>query len=206
MPTPLEFGRIGSDILVSWITIGALILAGIIGWREYEDQKKQNQTTETLKYVRTFSTKDLIEARINLSLHWGTKEFRKKWRQLTVQTQSDTQENREMKFSDLMAAELRENNLSTNFFKLVDFYESLWICIKEEICNEDVALSYFAETTWRQFAWYYAYLKHKSRKVDPTFGKKFEKFAYASRTSIQKNRAGIQKGAASNAATGTPGI
>lgn len=171
---------------VSWITLGALFTAGILGGFEYIDQKKQTRTTETLNYVRAFSTPDILDARINLSLHWATVEFGNKWKRLIRETESNTQENREKKFAQLMAEEFRKNNLSTKFFKLVDFYESLWICIREKICNEDIALSYFAETAWRQFAWYFVYLKHELRKIDPTFGKKFEEFAYFSLASIEK--------------------
>lgn len=167
--TKLERSKTTVDIAVGIVGLLGAIVAAVWGYFEYLDRKAEGRVAETLKFIDRFDRSPVWDARRRIFTVWHratgdvirilTKEYTEpKWR----------------KFVN----ELVENNeIEIDVQTLIDFYESLNICIDEGICDGETAFAFFGEKASLFRNQHFVYLERLRIKLnDPELASKLEAF------------------------------
>ena len=163
--------------LWSWIDriTKVIVLLGIPMFFVQEHIKsEQDRASNTLDFVKRFGEAELVSQRMALL---------KPWLQYDVSSIEAAKIPKET-LSDLVlkmievSEDERQGDLRSAIFRIVDFYETLGICIEIGRCNAQIATSYFMDYAHRFSCLYRPYIEElRSKQLITSFGMRLEGFA-----------------------------
>lgn len=163
-----------------------VIILGVPAFFIEQYQARQHAAKEaTLEYVNRFHRAELTESRFLLL---------KPWLDQNIQKLVEAGASRET-INDIVQAEIDTSadngpnkDLRVAVFRMVDFYDSLLVCLENEICSEDLVRSYFGDYAVRFDCLYGGYIKKvKSEQAVDRFGEKLAQFAQSVKPTCGSN-------------------
>ena len=171
--------------------IAGLFAGGVFAAIQYNDAKGAQRIGRTFEYIARYESGDVAEARraINRVLRQYLTQFEeleaaglpcdprenlvRSIIKADVELQLAGREANKLAASAIDAPETIEDKID----RVVEFFDGLKICVKEEICNRRVAENYFSPDEARIF-WsnFYPYISDR-RKNYANYGKALEEFA-----------------------------
>jgi hypothetical protein len=138
----------GSEKLWNWIdkATKVLVLFGIPMFFVQEHIKnEQDRAGNTLEFVKRFGEAELVGHRMALLKPWLQYDV------ASLETAKIPKEALDQLVLKMIVVSEQEHNgdLRSSIFSIVDFYESLGICVEINRCNQQIAKAYFLDYAHR---------------------------------------------------------
>lgn len=160
-----------SEIFLTWISPFAMLVTGIFAMVQYLEYKHTVKVERSMEYVREFSSNDAIvkaRARVNSAIQNYSEQLTKE-----LTSGSGAAGKYEKSIIALVAKEGLANELDSLFY----FFEELALCVETELCDGDVAKSFFARDAVELFHSFYPYICQKRINYrNPTIAKRVQIF------------------------------
>jgi hypothetical protein len=172
--------------LKSWLGIVAVIGAGVITPWEYIDVKQEKRVERTLGYVERYGDGGYMDAAILLD-----EAIADRHDELVAVLQNADLPVREVEsaYAGVILDIFQDRELRRAMNSVLRFQEELVQCVVNDLCDRDVALSFFANSTGDMLRAYYPYICDKrARWRDPEAFRVVENFYLGeSKTDICRN-------------------
>jgi hypothetical protein len=139
---------------VSWIVI---IVGALIGWyAEKLNRKQAERQSNTLEFMKKYQDPHMLGQRFALLEPWLQYDVKElvEVEGISARTVEDTVFN----MIDLSAGKGTYHDMRMAIFDIVDFYETLVVCLDVGRCERDVANSYFKEYANQFYCLYKPYI------------------------------------------------
>lgn len=140
---------------------------------------ERDKATNTLEFVKKFQDTQLVNQRFALLSAWMQYDIRQ------LQAAGPSKKAIDDAVLKIVNASVvpGKTDLRAAVFDIVDFYETLKVCIDSNRCDGEMAVSYFSEYAHRFFCLYQPYiLKLREQQAVSSYGKRLEEFALAYKT------------------------
>ena len=147
--------------LRSWLGIGAVVCAGVLTPWEYMDVKQEKRVERTLAYVERYGDNGYEESAILLD-----EAVTDKHAELTVLLKNTDLSTLELEngYSVIILGIFKDKELRSAMNSVLRFQEELVQCVLNELCDRDVAMSFFSNGTGDMLRTYYPYICDKRSK------------------------------------------
>jgi hypothetical protein len=160
--------------LRSWLGIGAVICAGVITPWEYIDVKQEKRVERTLTYVERYGDSGYADSAIKLD---EAVDDRIVELARVLQNEDLSAREREEAYSVVIMGIYEDRELRTAMNSVLRFQEELVQCVLNNLCDRDVALNFFSNSTGDMLRAHYPYICDKRRKWnDPDAFRDIEQF------------------------------
>jgi hypothetical protein len=176
---------------VTWIVIVGTATLGIPSLiLEHTFQLDRDRQAATLEFAKIFQSPQLVEKRLALLAPWLDGDYDvRRLRKLRVST-ADV---RAIVLNMVDASNPSSADVRSAIFDLVDFYETLQLCVERKQCDQDMASAYFQPYAWEFYCLYRPYINQLRTALSPSeavdgptskqsvrYGDRLETFATAS--------------------------
>lgn len=165
----IEDKKIISDMLVSWIGVCGLLVGA--GWTlvEYYGNKDKEESQHTLKYVTAFNSGELFKAQTLIAETWSSN---------SQKLEALIEAGDESKLAEFVVNTANKESVRNSIWIVIDFYESLATCVKEEICSKGNALEFFGERSLRFYNLHHYFIEATRQELgDDKYAKRLQGFA-----------------------------
>ncbi|MEA3278725.1 MAG: hypothetical protein U9Q81_26185 [Pseudomonadota bacterium] len=174
-----------SDILRNLSYIVVILGIPTFFLDQYEGRQRQNKLN-TLEYVNRFHDPHLIRQRFALLRPWLDRDLNK-----LLAAGASRRTLQDLVLADVTASaeKGREADMRAALFDVVDFYDSLSVCLQVSLCSSDLAESYFGDYATRFFCLYEGYIKKvRTEQSIPSFGLRLEEFSNSIKACYEETR------------------
>lgn len=155
-----------SEIIATWVGLVAVISGGVFAIVEYRDKARMERVRTTLEFLQRANTPPVVDARGAVQAAWVP--HHEALKRAVAREESD----------NLVIEVVRSSNLQQPLVTLIDFYDSLQICVESMLCEPSVAISLFGRDAQKLYHLHHAFiLKQRDDLADRLFALKFENFA-----------------------------
>lgn len=145
--------------LLSYIVV---VLGSLFAVYQYLDIQSSDKIKETLSYEHRFNDGAFLEAKVSVAQAWQPyASLFERLRQKSVKSQSE----KEKILNRVAQVLIRKEHLGKDINIMVDFYESLSICMQSGICDKKTAYSFFLPYAKRFYRLHRSYIDKKSRYI-----------------------------------------
>lgn len=174
MRQTLEKSKPVGDLLQKWLGVGAMICAGVLTPMEYLDVKQEKRVERTLAYVERFG--DGIYADSAQLLDEAIEDHFADLSKL-LSSNSLSPAELEKEYAALILSMFKNPALRSAINQVLRFHEELVQCVVNELCDSQVTLDFFLNSTGDILRTYYPYICDKRSKWnDPTAYQHIEDF------------------------------
>ena len=147
--------------LRSWLGIGAVVCAGVLTPWEYIDVKQEKRVERTLTYVERYGDNGYEESAILLD-----EAVNDKHAELTVLLTNTDLSTAELEngYSAIIMEIFKNKELRSAMNSVLRFNEELVQCVLNDLCDREVAMSFFSNSTGDMLRTYYPYICDKRSK------------------------------------------
>lgn len=147
--------------LRSWLGIGAVVCAGVLTPWEYIDVKQEKRVERTLAYVERYGDSGYVDSAILLD-----EAVNNKHTELATLLQDSSLSGAELEsgYSSIILAIFEDPELRLAMNSVLRFHEELVQCVLNELCDREVAMSFFSNSTGDMLRAYYPYICDKRSK------------------------------------------
>lgn len=138
------------NVIVSIVTVLAILCGGIFGLIEYCEYKKSNRIKNSLNLVERYNKGEILRSRITSGAVWQDLN-----EELVSLSQRD---NSPEAYEGFVLAVISEKKLTKEVSSIMGFYEETAICMSAGLCEEDTINSYFSKSGRSFFNKYYPYV------------------------------------------------
>ncbi len=167
----LERNKILTELITEWVKLAALIIAGIFAGIQYLDKQNGERVKETLAYLNRFNTAPVLDARRKISSVWDDH----------LTQQRDILEKRpyvDSEYRQFMTATVKEAGIGQDVALVIEYFESLEVCIRAKICDGDAAAQFLKQEALNFFRQHATHIQLiRSERRDPRFARDLESFA-----------------------------
>lgn len=160
--------------LRSWLGIGAVIAAGVITPWEYIDIKQEKRVERTLTYVERYGDSGYVDSEIKLdeAVNDRLVELAR-----VLQNESLSDREREEAYSVVIMGIYDSPELRKAMNSVMRFQEELVQCVLNDLCDRDVAMSFFSNSTGDMLRAHYPYICDKRKRWnDPDAFRQIQNF------------------------------
>lgn len=148
------------NVIVSIVTVLAIICGGIFGLIEYCDYKKSNRVKNSLDLVERYNKGETLKNRVITGVVWQG---------LNEELVSLLKNNRSPEaYEGFVISVIIEKDLAKEVSSLMGFYEETAICVNAGICDANTINSYFSKSGRSFFNKYYPYVCSQRAKWNDT--------------------------------------
>jgi hypothetical protein len=170
-----ETVKLHSDIISTWLSIIGIILGGGYGLYQYMEKEKGDRIATTLAFLERYNKSPVADARERLENVWLDYDDE----QLKILANKNTASTEHPKF---VLGVIGSKQLGRDITTMESFYSSLEVCIENNICEESVAASFFANDAKSFFDQHYAFIdKTRKEHHNPDYGTLVSKLARSHR-------------------------
>lgn len=167
----LERTKILTEIVTAWISMLALITAGIFAGYQYLENEKGARVKETLSFVSRFNTTPVLDARRKIASTW---EGAMPQLKIILSKKSPV----DGEYSQFTNKTIQDAKIAQDISIVIEYFEALEVCIRAKICDGDTAVKFLQPEALRFFR---LHLDHVSSvRVDlndARFAQELEAFA-----------------------------
>jgi hypothetical protein len=157
----LEKSKPVIEHLKSWLGIGAVVCAGVLTPWEYIEVKQEKRVERTLAYVERYGDNGYVDSAILLDEAINSQHT--ELTRLLQDTDLSTLE-LESGYSAIILDIFKDPKLRLAMNSVLRFHEELVQCVLNEICDREVAMSFFSNSTGDMLRTYYPYICDKRSK------------------------------------------
>ena len=157
----LEKSKPTIDLLKSWLGIGAVVFAAVLTPWEYLEVKQEKRVERTLAYVERYGDGDYADSAIVLDE--AIADQYSVLSKLLQNTELSTRE-LEKRYMELILGMFKDPGLRSAMNSVLRFHEELVQCILSNLCDREVAMSFFLNSTGDMLRTYYPYICDKRSK------------------------------------------
>ena len=147
--------------LKSWLGIGAIVCAGVLTPWEYFEVKQEKRVERTLAYVERYGDGDYADSAI--ALDEAIANQYSVLSKLLQNTELSTPE-LEKRYVELILGMFEDPGLRSAMNSVLRFHEELVQCVLNNLCDKEVAMSFFLNSTGDMLRTYYPYICDKRSK------------------------------------------
>jgi len=149
------------DHLRSWLGIVAVIGAGVLTPWEYIDVKQEKRVERTLAYVERYGDNGYVDSAILLD-----EAVNNRHTELTTLLQNTELSRNELEegYSAIILGIFEDPKSRLAMNSVLRFHEELVQCVLNELCDREVTLSFFSNSTGDMLRTYYPYICDKRSK------------------------------------------
>jgi len=157
----LENSKPVREHLRSWLSLGAVIFAGVVTPIEYLDVKQEKRVERTLAYVERFGDGDYADSALLLDDAIDA-QYVNLHKLLTNAALSPGE--LEEQYGNLIMDMFKEPEMRTAMNRVLRFQEELVQCVINELCDKPLTLNFFLNSTGDLLRTYYPYICDKRSK------------------------------------------
>jgi hypothetical protein len=162
------------DHLRSWLGIGAVVCAGVLTPWEYIDVKQEKRVERTLAYVERYGDSGYVDSAILLD---EAINIRHTELATVLQNTELSPVEVESGYSAIILDIFKDAKLRLAMNSVLRFHEELVQCVVNELCDREVTMSFFSNSTGDMLRTYYPYICDKRSKwKDPQAFEAIEHF------------------------------
>lgn len=166
----LERTKILTEIITAWISMLALIIAGIFAGYQYLQNQKGDRVKETLTFVNRFNATPVLDARKKIATTWEIAMPRLK---VILGKKPPIDE----EYSSFILETIRDAKISQDIGLVIEFFEALEVCIRAEICDGDTAVQFLQPEALSFFRLHFDHVNATRVDLnDKRFAREFEAF------------------------------
>jgi hypothetical protein len=147
--------------LKSWLGIGAVVCAGVITPWEYIDVKQEKRVERTLSYVERYGDRGYVDSAILLDEAVSIQHANLSRLLQNPDLSTAELENR---YAAIILDIFQDRKLRLAMNSVLRFHEELVQCVLNELCDREVAMSFFSNSTGDMLRTYYPYVCDKRSK------------------------------------------
>lgn len=161
MKQTLEKSAPTIEHLQRWLGIGAVVCAGVITPWEYIDIKQEKRVERTLTYVERYADIGYVDSAILLDEALADRhvELAK-----LLQNEDLTSGEVEAAYGVVILEIFKDRELRKAINSVLRFHEELVQCVINDLCDREVAMSFFSNSTGDMLKSYYPYICDKRAK------------------------------------------
>ena len=145
---------------ISYIIV---IIGSFFAIYQYIDMLHQDKVKETLSYESRLNSDKYLEAKSTIAKAWLPQE--KFFKELQIRGVKSTKD--KDKILELISTNVIEkNSLNNNIDLLCDFYDSLNICLEQNICDKKSTINFFTPYANRFFKLHKSYILTRREFID----------------------------------------
>jgi hypothetical protein len=138
-------------------------------------KREQDRASNTLDFVKRFQDSQLVAQRFVLLKPWMQYDVKSIE---AAQVPKSVLDELVIKMIDVSKQTANQDDLRPAIFSLVDFYESLGICVEISRCDRNIAENYFEDYARRFYCLYQPYIEHlREKQLVTSYGSRLESFA-----------------------------
>jgi hypothetical protein len=150
---------------ISWIVIVATALIGVPTLLiEHRFQLERDRRSATLEFAKIFQGDHLVSKRFELLTPWLQGKYEIEQLRRMQATRADL---RAIVLDMVGPTAPSGAQLRSSIFDIVDFYETLQLCIENDRCDKEMAVTYFQEYAWQFYCLYQPYIQRLKDALDP---------------------------------------
>jgi len=157
----LEKYKTISEFINSWLTILAVIAAGLFSINEYLEHKEDERIKRSLHYVERYSADKFIDIRNNV---YAKLDEENKALVKALSDSSLSSEELQEKYNKLILDIVDKHSLSVNIKTLFNFHEEVVLCVQTELCDEQVVRNFFNVEALELFRGFSPYVCNERKK------------------------------------------
>ena len=151
-----------------------LIFGSIGAVLQYSDVKKENRVKQTMEFVDSFNTGQILESQLRLDAFWAHYH-----EEIIELKQKRIADNKKKELIRSIVFPIVDNNIEQqkDIDFIVRFFANLHICVDNGICDKAVARSFFIRYAEGFFDFYQSWIDYK-RKITPYYACELEAFLH----------------------------
>lgn len=134
----------------------ALIGGGIYAIYQYDTKVKEDRVREVFTFLAKRDQPSLLNARRSVEA-----SFNKAFEQIKVIGNEPKSEDRDKRYCELVRGIIESNSLHGEFESIVEFYDTLDVCITTELCDSATARSFFQQDATRFSHAFFCYVQFR---------------------------------------------
>lgn len=160
------------SIVVTLISQGALIVGGLFAAYQFLESRKDARVERTMEYILRYEDGRVGDSR--RAIQAALRPFLEQFAEFETGVAPASRDEMVLTLID----EAGDGRLPDHIDTVVDFYEGLWTCVREEICSREVAFGYFT-TDARDFAQNFEPYFRRRQENNSAYAGGLERFALA---------------------------
>jgi len=155
-----------SNIIFLWISIAGIVVASIVGYKEYRSYVSNRAIDNSLKHIELFNAKYTMDINKELSRAWN-----KGYPLLIKALKGRDKQEIANRYSNYVLALIKEGGLEFPLDYIMVFYERVATCVNTKLCDKDTADIFFKKRGMVFFQKYYPYVCNlRAKWNDPAVG------------------------------------
>jgi len=132
------------------------------------DENTYYRVQETLKYVENFNNSEVYNAQSTVAKYWSEKAS-----DLNILINQGNED----QLASYVVKNSSQDKMKFNIWLIIDFYESLAVCVNEKVCDEKTALAFFGERSVRFYNMHFHFIESiRSKLNDENYAKLLQGF------------------------------
>lgn len=169
--TPLERRKAISEIIATWVGLVGLVAGGLFGVVQYMEKDRGDKIKVTLDFLDRLNRSPVLDARKNVFEAWEK-------HRLELDEILNKQASGDDELDSLILRVVDQHRLFSSLITLIDYYDSLEICVAKMVCDEPTSAALFANDARVFFALHYPFIeKERQARSDASFAVHLERFA-----------------------------
>ena len=166
----LERSKTITDIATAWIGVIALVAGGGFAVYQYLQKENGDRVKETLNFLDRYNKSPFSEARRTVAGVW--ERHSDKQNVLLSKSPFSAQE-----YNDFALDVIQHEKIGPDILLLIEFFESLEICVRKEICDSQVAMLFFQPEARALYNQHFAKISfERTKRTDPRLAHELEAF------------------------------
>lgn len=159
-------------IVATLISQGALIVGGLFAAYQFMESRKDARVERTMEYILRYDDGRVGDSR--RAIQSALRPFLPQFAEIEGGVAPEDREDMVLTLVETGG----EGRLPDHVDTVVDFYESLWTCVRESICSQEVAFGYFTADAHEFVQNFEPYLRRRQEN-NPAYAGGLERFALA---------------------------
>lgn len=138
----------------------ALIGGGLYGIHQYNAKVKEDRVREVFTFLAKKDQPPLVEAWREINSKYNTA-----FKQIKPISSEPKSEDRDRRYCDIVRGVIDSPSMQTHFDSIIEFYETLDICITTGLCDRDTARSFFKKDATNLGQAFFCYIQHRREET-----------------------------------------
>jgi hypothetical protein len=135
MTTTIEQLKVKIELFSKLLTLLATLTGGGFALFQYIDNANAERVKETLFFVEKFDKDNFLKSRSKINSFFKN-----------IESELYEKVSNETEYSNFITEQIKDNSFIEDDLELVfDFYDELYVCVSNVLCDQKVALEYFGK-------------------------------------------------------------
>lgn len=143
-----------------------LLIASLLGIWQYFDLKQEARIKQTMSFLNQFNESHMREAKLNLEQVWT--QYYEKINLINKHSVPSVEQKKSIQ-SEFVLYVIRHHEIQNDIRLLINFFDSLAICIQEGICDKETSRTFFEHYANRFLCLHEPWIEDQRIKLNDVF-------------------------------------